>query len=121
MILETLSWGAILGVHLSRLAEDTILYSSAEFGFLRLDERYTTGSSLMPQKRNPDALELMRGKSATCDVFRKAIPVPCWKYLSPARREVLQTCGRVLRTDWAFQDLFGVSIFTHLATLCRWR
>ena len=50
--------------HLSRLAEDLILYSSAEFGFLRLPEAYTTGSSLMPQKRNPDGLELARGKAA---------------------------------------------------------
>jgi argininosuccinate lyase len=63
MILETLSWGAILGTHLSRLAEDLIIYSSAEFGFLRLAERYTTGSSIMPQKRNPDSLELVRGKT----------------------------------------------------------
>ena len=63
MVLETLSWGAILGVHLSRLAEDLILWSSYEFGFVRLAERYTTGSSLMPQKRNPDSLELVRGKA----------------------------------------------------------
>ncbi len=63
MILETLSWSAILGTHLSRLAEDLIIYSSAEFGFLRLAERYTTGSSIMPQKRNPDSMELVRGKT----------------------------------------------------------
>jgi len=63
MIIETLSWGAMLGLHLSRLAEDLILWSTREFGFVRLDERYTTGSSLMPQKRNPDSLELVRGKS----------------------------------------------------------
>ena len=63
MVLETLSWGAILGLHLSRLAEDVIIWSTAEFGFLRLDERYTTGSSIMPQKRNPDSMELVRGKS----------------------------------------------------------
>jgi argininosuccinate lyase/argininosuccinate synthase len=55
---------ALLGVHLSGLAEDLILFSSAEFGFVELDERVTSGSSLMPQKRNPDALELARGKSA---------------------------------------------------------
>ena len=63
MILELLSWGAILGLHLSRLAEDLIIYSSAEFGFVVLDERYTTGSSIMPQKRNPDSMELVRGKT----------------------------------------------------------
>jgi argininosuccinate lyase len=63
MILDTLYLGATLGVHLSRLAEDLIIYSSAAYGFVRLHERYTTGSSIMPQKRNPDSLELVRGKS----------------------------------------------------------
>jgi argininosuccinate lyase len=56
--------GAMLGVHLSRLAEDLILFSSIEFGFVRLSDGYSTGSSLMPQKRNPDVAELARGKSA---------------------------------------------------------
>ncbi|MGH9471397.1 MAG: argininosuccinate lyase [Terriglobales bacterium] len=55
---------SLLGVHLSRFAEDWILYSSAEFGYLELGDAYATGSSLMPQKKNPDALELIRGKSA---------------------------------------------------------
>ena len=50
-------------VHLSRLAEDWIFFASAEAGYLRLDDRVCTGSSLMPQKRNPDALELVRGKA----------------------------------------------------------
>ncbi|HET9948750.1 MAG TPA: argininosuccinate lyase, partial [Longimicrobiales bacterium] len=56
--------GAMIGVHVSRLAEDLVLFSSAEFGFLRLSDGYSTGSSLMPQKRNPDVAELARGKSA---------------------------------------------------------
>lgn len=60
---EFLFAGALLGVHLSRLAEDLILFASPGFGFVRLPEAFTTGSSLMPQKRNPDALELARGKS----------------------------------------------------------
>ena len=55
--------GALLGVHLSRLGEDLVLFSSREFGFLKLPEGYCTGSSLMPQKRNPDAAELVRGKA----------------------------------------------------------
>jgi argininosuccinate lyase len=55
---------ATIGVHLSRLSEDFILWSSAEFGFVRLPDAFTTGSSLMPQKKNPDAFELIRGKSA---------------------------------------------------------
>jgi argininosuccinate lyase len=53
----------ILGLHLSRLAEQLIIFSSAEFGFVRLDDAYSTGSSLMPQKKNPDMLELTRGKA----------------------------------------------------------
>ncbi|HAC05573.1 MAG TPA: argininosuccinate lyase [Gemmatimonadetes bacterium] len=55
--------GAMIGVHLSRLSEDLVLFSSVEFGFLRLSDGYSTGSSLMPQKRNPDVAELARGKS----------------------------------------------------------
>ncbi len=62
-IAEFLFAAALLQVHLSRLAEDLILYSSAEFGFIRIDDAYATGSSLMPQKKNPDALELARGKT----------------------------------------------------------
>ena len=61
--LEALAGLAILGVHLSRLSEDVILWASAEFGFLKLGDRHTTGSSLMPQKKNPDIAELTRGKS----------------------------------------------------------
>lgn len=54
---------ALLGVHLSRLSEDLILWASAEFGFVRLSDAHTTGSSLMPQKKNPDVAELTRGKA----------------------------------------------------------
>ena len=55
--------GAMIGVHLSRLSEDLVLFSSVEFGFIRLSDGFSTGSSLMPQKRNPDVAELARGKS----------------------------------------------------------
>jgi argininosuccinate lyase len=55
---------ALLGVHLSRWAETLILWSTREFGFIGLADAYSTGSSLMPQKKNPDALELLRGKAA---------------------------------------------------------
>ena len=54
---------ALCGVHLSRLSEDVILWCSAEFGFITLSDAHTTGSSLMPQKKNPDVAELTRGKS----------------------------------------------------------
>ncbi|MGO8837740.1 MAG: argininosuccinate lyase [Limisphaerales bacterium] len=55
--------GALLAVHLSRLAEDVILWASMEFNFIKISDAYTTGSSLMPQKKNPDIAELARGKS----------------------------------------------------------
>lgn len=62
---EFLFNAALLGTHLSRLAEALILYSSTEFGFVTLADAYSTGSSLMPQKKNPDVLELARGKAGT--------------------------------------------------------
>jgi argininosuccinate lyase len=61
---EFVSACAILQTHLARLAEDLIWMSGPEFGFFSLPDTYTTGSSLMPQKKNPDALELIRGKAA---------------------------------------------------------
>jgi argininosuccinate lyase len=63
-VLEFLSNASILLVHASRLAEDWIIYSTEEFGFLELSEKVTTGSSLMPQKKNPDGFELIRAKAA---------------------------------------------------------
>ncbi len=62
-VAEFLFAAALIGVHLSRLAEDLIAFANPAFGFVRLDERFSTGSSLMPQKRNPDPLELARGKA----------------------------------------------------------
>ncbi len=62
-IIEFCAAAALAAVHLSRLAEDVVLWVSSEFNFLKIAEAYTTGSSLMPQKRNPDAAELTRGKS----------------------------------------------------------
>ncbi|MBE2181141.1 MAG: argininosuccinate lyase [Chthoniobacterales bacterium] len=60
---EFLSACAITGMHLSRLCEDTVLWASTEFGFLKLGDEHTTGSSLMPQKKNPDIAELARGRT----------------------------------------------------------
>lgn len=60
---EFCSFAAILMMHLSRLSEELILWSSAEFGFIELSDQFTTGSSIMPQKKNPDIAELARGKT----------------------------------------------------------
>ncbi|AMD22142.1 HGL198Wp [Eremothecium sinecaudum] len=62
-VVEIMFWSTLFMNHLSRFAEDLIIYSTVEFGFVKLAESYSTGSSLMPQKRNPDSLELLRGKS----------------------------------------------------------
>lgn len=61
-LIQFLSAGATIMVHLSRLAEELVIWSSAEFAFIELDDSFTTGSSIMPQKKNPDVAELIRGK-----------------------------------------------------------
>lgn len=61
--LEALSAASVAAMHLSRLAEEIVIWCSAPFGFIRLSDRFTTGSSIMPQKRNPDAAELARAKT----------------------------------------------------------
>lgn len=62
-IAEYLFCASMIGIHISRLSEDMVFYSSAEYGFVTLADAYSTGSSLMPQKKNPDSFELARGKS----------------------------------------------------------
>lgn len=62
-VVETMFWSSLFMNHISRFSEDLIIYSTAEFGFIKLADAYSTGSSLMPQKKNPDSLELLRGKS----------------------------------------------------------
>ncbi|CAG8972422.1 hypothetical protein HYALB_00001110 [Hymenoscyphus albidus] len=62
-VVEAMQWGSTLMMHMSRWAEDLIVYSTGEFAYVRLADAYSTGSSLMPQKKNPDSLELLRGKS----------------------------------------------------------
>lgn len=62
---EYMFWSSLLSVHLSKLAEDLVLFSSREFGYVQLSDAYATGSSLMPQKKNPDSFELIRGKAGT--------------------------------------------------------
>ena len=62
-VVEFMSWAVLTQIHLSGWAEELIIWASSEFGFLEIDDAYATGSSLMPQKKNPDSLELIRGKS----------------------------------------------------------
>jgi argininosuccinate lyase len=62
-VLETLAAAAISATHLSRFAEEIVLWTTPQFAFVSLSDKFTTGSSIMPQKRNPDAAELVRGKT----------------------------------------------------------
>nr|KAF6439773.1 argininosuccinate lyase [Rousettus aegyptiacus] len=62
-VAEFLFWASLCMTHLSRMAEDLILYGTKEFSFVQLSDAYSTGSSLMPQKKNPDSLELIRSKA----------------------------------------------------------
>jgi len=62
-VVEALAAASLCAVHLSRFAEEVVIWSAPQFGFIRLSDRFTTGSSIMPQKRNPDAAELVRGKT----------------------------------------------------------
>ena len=62
-VLDVLAGASICAMHLSRLAEEIVLWATPQFGFARLSDKFSTGSSIMPQKRNPDAAELVRGKS----------------------------------------------------------
>jgi argininosuccinate lyase len=89
-------------VHLSRLAEDLILYASSEFQFVELSDAVSTGSSLMPQKKNPDALELIRGKSgrvfghhAALLTMLKGLPLAYNKDLQEDKEAVFDCCDTV--------------------------
>jgi argininosuccinate lyase len=81
-LIELASAVALLGVHLSRIGEEIVLWSTQEFGFVELDDTFSTGSSMMPQKKNPDVAELVRGRSArlighavTLLVLEKGLPL----------------------------------------------
>ena len=95
--LDYLSAAAICGLHLSRLAEEIILWASQPFGFVRLPDAWSTGSSIMPQKRNPDAAELVRAKSAhllaafqNLGVVMKGLPLAYSKDLQEDKRIVFE-------------------------------
>jgi argininosuccinate lyase len=92
---ELVSGCAQLQTHLARIAEDLVHFAGPEYGFVRLPEAFTTGSSLMPQKKNPDALELVRGKAARVDgallrllVLLKGLPAGYQKDLQEDKEAV---------------------------------
>ena len=115
--IELLSCLSIIMMHLSRFAEEMILWSSREFGFVTLSDAYTTGSSIMPQKRNPDMAELVRGKTGRVygDLMglltvMKGIPLAYNKDMQEDKEQIFDACDTVK----ACLDIFAgmVSSFT---------
>jgi argininosuccinate lyase len=102
-VLEFVNALSLLGLHLSRWAEEMIIFSSQEFGFVKLPEAYSTGSSAMPQKKNPDLLELVRGKTGrvigsatTLLVALKGLPLAYNKDLQETQEPLFDAADTVL-------------------------
>jgi argininosuccinate lyase len=105
---------ALLAVHLSRLAEDLILWSTAEFHFIRIGDAYTTGSSLMPQKKNPDIAELARGKTGRVIgnlvallTLLKGLPMTYNRDLQEDKERLFDTAETVQGTLLVFAEMLG--------------
>ena len=111
-VLEYEAAASIGMMHLSRLAEEIILWSSAEFDFIELDEAYATGSSIMPQKKNPDAAELARGKTGRVYgrlmallTMMKALPLAYNRDLQEDKEGLFDTVGTLLSTLEVFTGM----------------
>jgi len=109
---------AVLGVHLSRLAEEWVLWTSSEFGFATLDDAYSSGSSIMPQKKNPDAYELMRGKVgrligdlSAMLVTLKALPLGYSKDLQEDKEPLFDAVDAVLLMLAVLPDMLRTARF----------
>ena len=97
--IELASCLSIVMMHLSRFCEELILWSSAEFSFIEMDDAYSTGSSIMPQKKNPDVAELIRGKTGR--VYGSLVALLTMMKSLPSR--TTRTCRRIRRpysTRW---------------------
>ena len=109
---------AVLGVHLSRLGEEWVLWTSREFGFATLDDAYSSGSSIMPQKKNPDAYELMRGKSGrligdlnTLLITLKGLPLGYSKDLQEDKEPLFDAVDAVLAMLMVLPEMLKTARF----------
>lgn len=121
--LEFLSAGSICGIHLSRLAEELVLFSSSEFKFVTVDQGFATGSSIMPQKRNPDIAELLRGRSGqltgalmTLLTTMKGLPLTYNRDLQEDKEPVFKS-GDTLRASLSVLAPMIQSLKLHKETL----
>lgn len=109
---------AMLGVHLSRLGEEWVLWTSQEFGFVTLDDAYSSGSSIMPQKKNPDAFELMRGRSGRLIgdlnallIILKGLPLGYSKDLQEDKEPLFDAVDSVLAMLGALPEMLRTARF----------
>ena len=117
-VVDVLSAISLLGVHLSRLGEEVILWSSTEFNFIELDDAYATGSSMMPQKKNPDIAELARAKSGrlignltSLLVALKGIPLAYNKDLQEDKEALFDSVDTILNLLPAVDGMLETMIF----------
>lgn len=117
-VIEFLGCMSVIMVHLSRFAEEIVLWSSSEFGFVTLDERYSTGSSIMPQKRNPDSAELVRGKAGRVFgnlqallVTMKGLPLAYNKDMQEDKERLFDSVDTVKGCLTIFERLVDTMIF----------
>lgn len=123
-VVEFCAVAALLAVHLSRLAEDLILWASTEFNFIRIADAYTTGSSLMPQKKNPDIAELTRGKSGrvignlvSVLTLLKGLPMTYNRDLQEDKERLFDTADTVRATTRSLSSMLESAAFN--AEVCN--
>jgi argininosuccinate lyase len=111
--LEYLSIASIISVHLSRLAEEIVIWSSSSFGFINLPDSFSTGSSMLPQKKNPDAAELIRAKSGrvignltSLLIVMKSLPLAYSKDMQEDKEPVFETADTLALTISAMTGMF---------------
>ncbi len=118
-LMEVAAAIAILGVHLSRIGEELVIWSSQEFGFVELSDAFTTSSSMMPQKKNPDVAELVRGQSARTIgavtallVLEKGLCLGYGRDLQEDKRPILDACDSAIVCLRALEGALGSARFS---------
>ena len=123
-VVEALFALSLLGVHLSRIGEEMILWASSEFGFVSLDDAFSTGSSMLPQKKNPDIAELARGKAGRLIghltgllTTLKGLPLTYNKDLQEDKEPLFDACGTVRLTMLALNGMLATLTFNMRAKI----
>ena len=119
--MEYMSVASILAVHLSRLAEEIVLWCSSQFGYMRLSDAYSTGSSIMPQKRNPDAAELIRAKAGrvigamnSLMIVMKGLPMTYGKDMQDDKEPVFEVANTLALSLAAMTGMIESATFDKL-------